>query len=117
MKKRGTLTIVSIAAVVILGGVFVYRFSHVVTGAKSATEEKKEAVAGRPGDEEKEGKEGKDREIPGVRLKPEILQSSAVVVETAKKASLGGVIIATGKVEGKADRTAHVAPRIPGNVA
>ena len=117
MKKRGTLTIVSIAAVVILGGAFVYRFSHVVTGAKSATEEKKEAVAGRPGDEEKEGKEGKDREIPGVRLKPEILQSSAVVVETAKKVSLGGVIIATGKVEVNADRTAHVAPRIPGNVA
>jgi membrane fusion protein, heavy metal efflux system len=110
MKKKGTFTIVSIAAAVILGGAFVYRFSHLVTGAKSATEEKKEAVAGRPGDV------GKDKEILGVRLKPEILQSRAVVVETAKKVSLGGVIAVTGKVEVNADRTAHVAPRIPGKV-
>ena len=113
MKKRGIFTIVAIAVAVVLGGAFIYRFSHIVKGGRPATGEKKETVAARPGGE---GKEGGDRQTRGVRLKPEIVQSGAVVVETAKKAALGGLIVATGKVESNADRTAHVSPRIPGKI-
>ena len=113
MKKWGTFTIVAMAVAVVLGGALIYRFSHVVRAGKSATAEKKEAVAARPGDE---GKEGKDKEARSVRLKPEIRQEYGVVVETAKKVPLGGVVFATGKVEVNADRTAHVAPRIPGKI-
>lgn len=113
MKKWGTFTIVAMAVAVVLGGALIYRFSHVLRAGKSATAEKKEAVAARPGDE---GKEGKDEEARSVRLKPEIRQEYGVVVETAKKVPLGGVVFATGKVEVNADRTAHVAPRIPGKI-
>jgi len=113
MKKWGTFTIVAMAVAVVLGGALIYRFSHVVRAGKSATAEKKEAVAARPGDE---GKEGKDKEARSVRLKPEIRKEYGVVVETAKKVPLGGVVFATGKVEVNADRTAHVAPRIPGKI-
>ncbi len=113
MKKWGVLSIVAIAVAVVLGGAFIYRVSHIVTGGKSATAEKKETVAAGTGSE---GKEGGDKETRGVRLKPEILQSRAVVVETAKKMALGGLIAATGKVESNADRTAHVSPRIPGKI-
>lgn len=113
MKKSGIFTIVAVAAAVALGGVFLYRFSHIVTAGRTATAEKKETVTDRPGSG---GKEGEEKQTRGVRLKPEIVQSGAVVVETAKKAALGGHIAATGKVESNADRTAHVSPRIPGKI-
>jgi cobalt-zinc-cadmium efflux system membrane fusion protein len=113
MKKRGTFTIVAMAVAVVLVGAFIYRFSHIVTAGKPATADKKEPVAAGTGSE---GKEEADKKTRGVRLKPEILQSRAVVVETAKKMALGGRIAATGKVESNADRTAHVSPRIPGKI-
>lgn len=113
MKKRGIFTIVAIAVAVLLGGAFIYRFSRILTEGKSATAEKTEAVdAGKSS----EGKDGGDEQPRGVRLKPEILQSRAVVVETAKKMTMGGLVAATGKVESNADRTAHVSPRIPGKI-
>src|SRR5512134_4002695 len=71
-----------------------------------------ETVAVGPGS----GGKGGDRQTRSVHLKPEILRSGAVVVEPAKKARLGGLIAATGKVDSNADRTAHVSPRIPGKV-
>jgi membrane fusion protein, heavy metal efflux system len=113
MEKRGTLTFVAMAVAVVLGGAFIYRFGHIVTAGKSTTAEKKETVAAVTG---REGKEGEDKQTRGVRLKPEILESRAVVVETAKMVALGGLIVATGKVESNADRTAHVSPRIPGKI-
>jgi cobalt-zinc-cadmium efflux system membrane fusion protein len=113
MKKRGIFTIVAIAVAVVLGGAFAYRFSHIVTEGKSATAERKETVAAGP---EIGGKEGEDKQTRSVRLKPEIRQDYGVVVETAKKVTLGGLIAATGKVESNADRTAHVSPRIPGKI-
>ncbi len=113
MKKRGIYTIIAIAVAVVLGGAFIYRFSHIMTGGKRATAEKKETVAAGKGSE---GKEGEDEQPRGVRLKPEIVQSGAVVVETAKKVALRGLVAATGKVESNADRTAHVSPRIPGKI-
>jgi len=113
MKKRGAFTIVAIAVAVVLGGAFIYRIGHIVTGGKPATVEKKETVAAGTASE---GKEGGDKQSRGVRLKPEILQDRAVVVEIAKKVTLGGLVAATGKVESNADRTAHVSPRIPGKI-
>jgi len=113
MKKRGIYTIIAIAVAVVLGGAFIYRFSHIMTGGKRATAERKETVAAGNGSE---GKEGGDEQPRGVRLKPEIVQSGAVVVETAKKVALRGLVAATGKVESNADRTAHVSPRIPGKI-
>ncbi|HEX8043368.1 efflux RND transporter periplasmic adaptor subunit [Candidatus Deferrimicrobium sp.] len=113
MKKRGIYTIIAIAVAIVLGGAFIYRFSHIMTGGKSATAEKKETVAAGTGSE---GQDGGDKQARGVRLKPEIVQSGAVVVETAKKVALLGLVAATGKVESNADRTAHVSPRIPGKI-
>jgi membrane fusion protein, heavy metal efflux system len=113
MKERGIFTIVAIAVAVVLGGAFVYRFSHIVTGGKSATAEKKETVAAGKGSE---GRDAEETQRRGVRLKPEIAQSRGIVVEIAKKVRLGGLIEVTGKVESNADRTAHVSPRIPGKI-
>jgi cobalt-zinc-cadmium efflux system membrane fusion protein len=113
MKTRGILTIVAVAAVVALGGAFLYRFGQIAKGKRAAIAEKMEVVAERPGGE---GKTEEHKLARGVHLKPEILQSGAVVVEHAKKARLGGLVAATGKVESNADRTAHVSPKIPGKV-
>ena len=113
MKKRGILTIVAVAAAVALVGAFLYRFGQIAKGKRAATAEKMETVAVGPGSG---GKEGGDKQTRSVHVKPDILQSGAVVVEPAKKARLGGLIEATGKVESNADRTAHVSPRIPGKV-
>ncbi|MGE5699846.1 MAG: efflux RND transporter periplasmic adaptor subunit [Deltaproteobacteria bacterium] len=113
MRKMGTFAIVSIAVAVVVGGAFVYRFSQIATGGKRATEERTAAVdAGKSSG----GMEAGDKQPRGVRLKPEIPQNRAVVVETAKKMTMGGLIAATGKVESNADRTAHVSPRIPGKI-
>ncbi|KRT73879.1 MAG: CzcB family heavy metal efflux protein, cobalt-zinc-cadmium resistance protein CzcB [Deltaproteobacteria bacterium CSP1-8] len=113
MKNTKIVAAVGIVLALVLGGAFAYRFSHLAKGGKAATAEKEEAARTELGSE---GKEGGDKQTRGVRLKPEILQSRAVVVETAKKASLGGVIVATGKVGANADRIAHVSPRIPGKI-
>ena len=113
MKKRGILTIVAVAAAVALVGAFLYRFGQIAKGKRAPTAEKMETVAVGPGSG---GKEGGDKQTRSVHVKPDILQSGAVVVEPAKKARLGGLIEATGKVESNADRTAHVSPRIPGKV-
>ena len=111
MKERGIFTIVAIAVAVVLGGAFVYRFSHIVTGGKPATAEKEETVAAEKGSE---GREAEDTQRRGVSLKRDIAQSHGIVVETAQKVRLGDLFEATGKVESNADRTAHVSPRIPG---
>lgn len=113
MKKTGSIAIVAMAVAVVLGGAFVYRFSHIVTAEKTGTAEKKETGAAGTGNGRTEGT---DKQTRGVRLKPEILESRAVVVETAKKTALGVLVAATGKVESNADRTAHVSPRIPGKI-
>lgn len=113
MRKMGAFAIVAIAVAVVLGGAFVYRFTQIVTGEKRATVEKTEAVDAGKSSGRTEAGDGQPR---GVKLKPEILQGRAVVVETAKKMTMGGLIAATGKVESNADRTAHVSPRIPGKI-
>lgn len=112
MKRKGT--IIGIILALVLGGAFVYRFTHLTTGKGEEQAEKKEA-----GEHKEEGKEAKSEEpeeAKSVTMAPEVQQKSGVMVGIARKKSLGGVISATGKVEVNADRIAHVSPRIPGKI-
>jgi cobalt-zinc-cadmium efflux system membrane fusion protein len=67
---------------------------------------------------EKEGHEGHDEhgEAASVKMNAEVQKQNGVVVATAKKQRLAGIISATGKVEANADRIAHVSPRISGKI-
>lgn len=117
MKKKGI--IIGVILALVLGGAFVYRFTHLTTGKVEEHAEHKEAG------EHKEKKEGTEAEGGGhdeheeatsVKMDPEMQKKSGVQVGVARKEKLGGVISATGKVEVNADRIAHVSPRISGKI-
>ena len=121
MKKNGIIIGVIIA--IALGGSFLYRFGNLKSGGSQQTEKPESGQKGEKSGEHtesngKEKKEGHDGhgETGRVRMAVEIQKQNGVVVALAKKQRLGGVINATGKVEGNADRTAHVSPRIPGKI-
>lgn len=126
MKHKRTIIGIFI---LVLGGAFVYRFTHLATGGGEHAENagRKEAVL----QEDKERKAKKEpvggngngekgehvREQAGdVGMDPETQKKYGIVVAVAKVEKLGGVIVATGKVEANADRIAHVSPRISGKV-
>ena len=117
MKRKGT--IIGIIIALILGGAFVYRFTHLTTGKGEEQAETKEAGGQKEGKEEKkagEAKPGEGEEAKIVKMDPEMQKKSGVLVGVARKERLGGVISATGKVEVNADRIAHVSPRISGKI-
>lgn len=112
MKNK---TIVIGLIVVLLGGGFIFRFTHLTTVKEAKTAGAKSAVNGE-GKEIAEGKEGAKRAAKSVLMAADIQQKNGVVLAVAKKTNLGGTITATGKVEADADRIAHVSPRIPGKI-
>lgn len=114
MKRKGT--IIGIIIALLLGGAFIYRFTHLTTGKVEEHAEHKEAGEHKEGKEAKEEEHGEHDEAHSVKMDPETQKKSGVLVAAAGKKSLGGVIAATGKVEVNADRIAHVSPRIPGKV-
>lgn len=119
MKKKGI--IIGVILALVLGGAFVYRFTHLTTGTGAEHGEHKEAghkenEGHKEGTEAKEGEHGEHEEAAAVKMDPEMQKKSGVVVGTARKVSLGGVVSATGKVEVNADRIAHVSPRISGKI-
>jgi len=112
VKKKGI--IIGVILALVLGGAFVYRFTHLTTGKGEEHVEKKEA--GEHKEEGKEEKHGEHEEAKSVKMDPETQQKSGVMVGIARKKSLGGAITVTGKVEVNADRIAHVSPRISGKI-
>lgn len=125
MNKKGI--IIGIILALALGGGFLYRFTHLKSGGGEHAEKKEAGHSeekagghdkGKEHGEEKEGHEGHDEhgEAGSVRMTTEAQKQNGVVVVPAKKQRLGGVIIATGKVEANADRIAHVSPRISGKI-
>lgn len=110
MKRPGT--VIGVILVVLLGGAFVYRFTHLTTGRGNESAERNDAGEHKEGEEKKRG----HGEPKSVRMDQETQKKNGVVIAIAGKKSLGGVITATGKVEVNADRIAHVSPRIPGKV-
>lgn len=117
MKKKGI--IIGVVIALALGGAFVYRFTHLSTGKGEEHAEKKEAgehKEGKEGKEEEKGEHGEHEEATSVKMDPETQKKSGVIVATAGKQKLGGIISATGKVEVNADRIAHVSPRISGKI-
>lgn len=141
MKKKGI--VIGLILTIALGGGFIYRFTHLKSGA-GAQGDKKEAghKEEKPattkedkdhkdekdhkdqngkhddGKEQKEKKDGHDEhgESGRVKMAVEKQKQHGVVVVSAKQQRLGGVISATGKVEVNADRIAHVSPRINGKI-
>lgn len=117
MRNKGI--IVSVIIALVLGGAFIYRFTHLTTGKGKEQAEHKEAgehKEKKEGKEVKEGEHGEHEEAKSVKMEPEIQKKSGVVIAQAGKKRLGGVISVTGKVEVNADRIARVSPRIPGKV-
>ncbi|WP_298433512.1 efflux RND transporter periplasmic adaptor subunit [Geobacter sp.] len=114
MKRKGT--VIGIIIALLLGGAFVYRFTHLTTGKGEEHAEKTEAGEPKGKDEGKEEKQGAQEKTATVKMDPEVQKRSGVVVDVVRKKSLGGVIAATGKVEVNADRIAHVTPRISGKI-
>lgn len=112
MKKKGI--IIGVILALVLGGAFVYRFTHLTTGKGEEQAKKKEA--GELKEEGKKAKEEEHKEAASVKMDPETQKKSGVVVAMARKKSLGGVITVTGKVEVNADLIAHVSPRISGKI-
>ncbi|WP_298272103.1 efflux RND transporter periplasmic adaptor subunit, partial [Geobacter sp.] len=112
MKKKGI--IIGVILALVLGGAFVYRFTHLTTGKGEEQAGKKEG--GELKEEGKKVKEEEHKEAASVKMDPETQKKSGVVVAAASKKSLGGVITVTGKVEVNADRIAHVSPRISGKI-
>jgi len=113
--------IIGVILAIALGGGFLYWFTSVKSGegdhaGQKDAGHKEEKTGGREGD--KEGHEGHDEhgEPGSVRMTAEMQKQNGVVVASAKKQQLTGVISATGKVEVNADRTAHVSPRISGKI-
>lgn len=115
MKKKGI--IIGVVIALLLGGGFYYRFTHLTTGKGEEAAEHKEAGEGKETKEaKKDGKEEKPEEAASVKMNPETQKKNGVIVATAKKEKLSGIISATGKVEVNADRIAHVSPRISGKI-
>lgn len=122
MSKRGI--VIGIILAVALGGGFIYRFTHLKSGAgehgeKNEAGQKEEKAEGhKEGKEHKEGKGGREDhdEHGSVSMAADVQKQHGVVVATAGRQRLGGAISATGKVEANADRIAHVSPRISGKI-
>lgn len=114
MKKKGI--IIGVILALVLGGAFVYRFTHLTTtGAGDEHGEHEEAGHKEEGPGGHEGHD--DHEKPAsVKMPVEMQKQNGVVVAPAEKLQLAGVISATGKVEANADRIAHVSPRISGKI-
>lgn len=123
MNKKGI--IIGLILAVALGGGFLYRFTHLKSGAgehadKQEADHKEEKGGDHDEDREKKenGHQGHDEhgESGNVRMSAEVQKQNGVVVAMVKRQWLGGVISATGKVEANADRIAHVSPRISGKI-
>jgi len=119
--------IIGLILAVALAGGFIYRFTHLKSGAEQAEHageavHKEEAAGGhdegKESHEEKEGEKGHDEheEASHVKMPLEMQKQNGVVVAPAQKQRMAGVISATGKVEANADRIAHVSPRISGKI-
>jgi len=114
VKRKGI--IMSVILALVLGGAFVYRFTHLATGKGKEHAEKKEAGEQKVKEPAKEGKQGTAVKAAVVKIDAENQKKHGVAVEEVRKRSIGGVISATGKVEANADRIAHVTPRISGKI-
>ena len=113
MNKKGI--IIGLILAVALGGGFFYRFTHLATDKGT---EKTKPETSKP--KEKSSKDEKaateDDKPKSVTMTQEKQKQNGVVVASAKKQRLAGMISATGKVEANADRIAHVSPRISGKI-
>jgi membrane fusion protein, heavy metal efflux system len=115
--------IIGIMLAVASGGGFLLGFTNLKSCGENA--EKKEfdqkeknaggQDAGKDGKEKNGGQEG-DKEPGSVKMTLEMQKLNGVIVGSAIKQQLAGVISATGKVEANADRIAHVSPRISGKI-
>jgi len=115
--------IIGIMLAVASGGGFLFGFTNLKSSGENA--EKKEfdqkennaggQDAGKDGKEKNGGQEG-DKEPGSVKMTLEMQKLNGVIVGSAIKQQLAGVISATGKVEANADRIAHVSPRISGKI-
>ncbi len=111
MNRR--VTIIVIIVTVVIGGMFVYRFTHFMTSGGEQAEKKE---AGQSDSKDKKEGPGNLGEEGKVSMTVEVQKQNGVMIAPVKKQPLGGLISATGKVEANADRIAHVSPRISGKI-
>jgi membrane fusion protein, heavy metal efflux system len=111
VKNKGI--IIGIIFALLLGGAFVYRFTHLTTGTGDEHGEHAEETTGK---ETKDDDHDEHEEPASVTMDPQNQKKFGVIVAAAGKEKLGGVISATGKVEVNSDRIAHVSPRISGKI-
>ena len=111
--------IMGLILVVALGGGFLYRSTNIKSnGGEHAEKEEaghKDEKEGGKHNEEKEEHDEHGEEV-SIKMTAEMQKENGVVIASAKKQRLAGVINATGKVEVNADRIAHVSPRISGKI-
>jgi cobalt-zinc-cadmium efflux system membrane fusion protein len=115
-----TIIITGLILAVAVAGGFLYRSSNLRSGGESAGIKEASHLEEKGGehDEGKDKKAGHEghQESGRVRMNAEMQKQNGVVIATANKLRLGGVISATGKVEANSDRIAHVSPRISGKI-
>lgn len=110
MKKK--FLAAGIIVVLLLGGAVYYSVTRMTSSKEGEHAEKKEAGQ----KEEKAGGHDEHGKPGSVKMPVDIQKQNGVVVASAKKQQLAGVISATGKVEVNGDRIAHVSPRISGKI-
>jgi cobalt-zinc-cadmium efflux system membrane fusion protein len=118
------IIIIGVVLAVALGGGFLYRFTSLKSGAEH-TEQKESGHKDEKAGAHEEGKEGHKEEKGGhdehgelgdVKMAVEVQKLNGVVVASAIKQRLAGMISVTGKIVANADRIAHVSPRISGKI-
>jgi len=117
VKKKGIL-IVMVLVIALAGGLF-YRFTHLKTGGAEHAGEAghtEEKAGGHKEAGQEQDEHDEHEEADHVRMSAQVQKQGGVVLASAQKLSLAGVISATGKVEVNADRLAHVSPRISGKI-
>jgi cobalt-zinc-cadmium efflux system membrane fusion protein len=118
VNKKGII-IGLILAVALCGG-FLYRSISTESGGEEHAGHKeagyKDEKTGAHEGEKAGAHEEHGGEVGSVKMAAEVQKQNGVIVATANKQRLAGVISATGKVEANADRIAHVSPRISGKI-
>ena len=123
MNKKAI--IIGLILAVAVGGGFYFRDSQSNHSDAEHAEHKedghKEEKGGaheeeKPGAHEGEGHDEHEGETGSVKMTAEVQKENGVVVASAQKQSLIGLISVTGKVEANADRMAHVSSRISGKI-
>jgi cobalt-zinc-cadmium efflux system membrane fusion protein len=100
-----------------LAGGFFYLEGRSKPGAEMPAHEATGHKDGKAGGLDAEKGDKDEHEGSGhIKMDAAIQKENGVVIATAKKQRLGGVLSVTGKIEVNADRIAHVSPRISGKI-